>query len=130
MSNLMASNDDLEDYIAMFKQMDKSHDGFLSYDELKKELLRMTDDYNETTEDDWEEILAVMDSNNDGKIDFTEFVAAAYDRQKLLNKKNIKIAFDMFDVDGDGQISNEEFQKALGQVNPNTEELKTLQEQW
>ena len=90
----------------------------------------MTDDYNETTEDDWEEILAVMDSNNDGKIDFTEFVAAAYDRQKLLNKKNIKIAFDMFDVDGDGQISNEEFQKALGQVNPNTEELKTLQEQW
>lgn len=80
MSNLMASNEDLEDYIAMFKQMDKSHDGFLSYDELKKELMQMTDDYNETTEDGWEDMLAVMDSNNDGKIDFTEFVAAAYDR--------------------------------------------------
>jgi len=30
-----------------------------------------------------------MDSNGDGVIDFNEFLAAAYDRKKLLNDKNI-----------------------------------------
>jgi hypothetical protein len=29
-------------------------------------------------------------------------VAAAFDRQKLMLKKNIKIAFEMFDIDKNG----------------------------
>ena len=57
-------------------------------------------------------------------------MAAAFDRQKLLLKKNIKIAFEMFDIDKNGQISKEEFQQILGKVNPSTEELHTLKEQW
>lgn len=36
----------------------------------------------------------------------------------------------MFDIDKNGQISKEEFQQILGKVNPTTEELQTLKEQW
>ena len=43
-----------------------------------------------------------MDQTGDGKIDFTEFISAVYDRKKLLSKKNIKIAFDMLDTDHNG----------------------------
>jgi Ca2+-binding EF-hand superfamily protein len=60
--------------------MDTGHDGFISYEELKKALMQSTEEFTNTSEDDWEEILCSMDTNNDGKIDFPEFVAAAYDR--------------------------------------------------
>lgn len=46
-----------------------------------------------------------MDSNGDGQIDFNEFLAAAYDRTKLLTEKNIRIAFDMFDTKKKGFIT-------------------------
>jgi len=39
---------------------------------------------------------------------------------KLLLKKNIKIAFEMFDINKNGQISKEEFQQIPGKVNPST----------
>lgn len=130
LSNLMASNDDLDDYITVFKAINTGHDGLISYEELKKALMQNTEEFANTSEDDWEEILVTMDANGDGKIDFPEFVAAAYDRQKLLNKKNIKIAFAMFDIDGDGFISKEEFQQVLGTVNPNSDALKEMLEQW
>ena len=66
MSNLMASNEDLQDYITIFQTIDKSHDGFLSYSELKRGLMQLTEEFNNTSEDDWEEILAAMDTNQDG----------------------------------------------------------------
>jgi calcium-dependent protein kinase len=57
---------------------------------------------------DWDEVLISIDTNGDGRIDFTEFITAAYDRTKLLSKENLKIAFRMFDLDGDGAITKEE----------------------
>ena len=55
-----------------------------------------------------------MDQDGNGKIDFSEFVAAAYDRSKLLNSENIKIAFNLFDVDRTGAISKQEIERVLG----------------
>lgn len=51
---------------------------------------------------DWEEILVSIDSNGDGRVDFSEFISAAYNRSKLVSEKNLEIAFKMFDIDGNG----------------------------
>jgi Ca2+-binding EF-hand superfamily protein len=45
------------------------------------------------------------DLDGDGKIDYQEFIQAAIKHQALLNEENIKIAFNIFDENGDGKIS-------------------------
>ena len=54
-----------------------------------------------------------LDVNGDGKISYDEFVQATYNRRKILNDKNLKIAFEMMDENGDGKISKEELQKII-----------------
>jgi calcium-dependent protein kinase len=46
--------------------------------------------------------LISIDTNGDGRVDFTEFISAAYNRTKLVSEKNLEIAFKMFDIDGNG----------------------------
>lgn len=66
------------------------------------------------------EILQAIDSNTDGFVDFTEFVAAAlhvhqleeHDTQKW--EQRSQAAFDKFDVDGDGYITPEELKMHAG----------------
>ena len=43
-----------------------------------------------------------------GKIDYTEFLAAATSKRQLASEKNLQMAFNMIDLDKDGQISKEE----------------------
>ena len=57
---------------------------------------------------DWSELVTQLDLNHDGKIDYAEFMTAAVNRAKLLNNENLKIAFDMLDTDGNGQITKDE----------------------
>ena len=49
-----------------------------------------------------------LDINGDGKISYDEFVKATYNRRKILNDKNLQIAFEMIDENGDYKISKEE----------------------
>jgi len=42
------------------------------------------------------------DLDGDGKIDYSEFIQSAIDHKHLLNKSNLEIAFEMFDLDHDG----------------------------
>jgi calcium-dependent protein kinase len=107
LTNLLATNEDLQDYVDMFEMMDTSKDGYLSIDEIKVGVLGpMGSFYFKRT--DWDEVLLSMDTDGDGRIDFTEFITAAYDKKKLLCKDNLKIAFKMFDIDGNGSITKDE----------------------
>lgn len=49
-----------------------------------------------------------MDLDNDGIIDYQEFMQATIDRKKLFNKKNLDDVFNLMDVNKDGKISREE----------------------
>ena len=51
---------------------------------------------------DWSELIHQLDTNQDGKIDYGEFITAAVNRARLLNEENLRIAFNMFDKDGNG----------------------------
>lgn len=86
----------------MFNRIDSTHDGVITKEELKKYLATSTELTDSQSDQDWNEILESIDANGDGNIDFTEFISAAYNRQKLLNAENIEIAFNLFDLDGDG----------------------------
>ena len=59
-------------------------------------------------EEDWSKMVNAMDTDGDGKIDYTEFITAAYNREMLLSQQNLQIAFKMFDQDGNGQLSMDE----------------------
>ena len=57
--------------------------------------------------------MSVIDSNNNGVIDYTEFIAACMYSQDYSQEKQIKQAFQYFDKDNSGTISAEELRLCL-----------------
>jgi calcium-dependent protein kinase len=53
------------------------------------------------------------DTDGSGHIDYNEFLAAAFDRSKLLSKEKLESAFETFDKDGNGKISVNEFKELI-----------------
>jgi Ca2+-binding EF-hand superfamily protein len=45
-----------------------------------------------------EEVMAEIDFNNDGTINFSEFVTVTMKKERLLTEEMLKKAFDMFDL--------------------------------
>ena len=50
----------------------------------------------------------------DGQIDYTEFIAAAFQKDMLLSGNNLQGAFRMFDTDGDGTVTKDELKEVFG----------------
>jgi calcium-dependent protein kinase len=59
-------------------------------------------------------IFALVDVDNSGEIDFSEFVTATVDKSKLLQEEKLKEAFKYYDADGSGSISTDEIKEVLG----------------
>ena len=55
-----------------------------------------------------------MDDNKDGTISYEEFLRMTISEKIVLEKKNLKLAFDKFDLNKDGKLSKEELIYALG----------------
>lgn len=102
--------------------MDKDKDGTLSMEELREglqnnnvfELLRTNNTYEAgegLVNDEFELVLEALDSDNDGKVDYNEFLQATIDAQSNLNQVTIKEMFNMFDIDKDGTIDRNELQQ-------------------
>jgi len=60
------------------------------------------------SDDDLEKAMSVLDSNKNGYIDYTEFIAACLQSYNYLNENHLKTAFSYFDKDSSGTISLEE----------------------
>ena len=58
-------------------------------------------------------MFARIDLDGDGTIDYTEFVMATVNEKKLLTKERLKMAFQMFDKDGNGSLSPSEIKDFL-----------------
>ena len=54
-----------------------------------------------------------MDENKDGVISYEEFLRVTIDEKILLEKANLKMAFDKFDLNKDGKLSKEELLNIL-----------------
>merc|ERR1719508_676891 len=60
-----------------------------------------------------EHIFRIFDTNNDGVIDFVEFLAAYYVMSGGTPEENLALIFRAFDVNGDGVISKQELKKLV-----------------
>ena len=58
---------------------------------------------------EWDQIIEECDFNNDGVIDFQEFMSACIDRQVLEKEDDLKVVFRLLDTNKDGVISLDDF---------------------
>jgi calcium-dependent protein kinase len=105
------SANDTKDLREVFRNMDKNGDGKLSKDELMEEYLKIMGESEAKEEVD--RIMKEVDSDNNGFIDYSEFLKGSLDSSKVLSIQNLKLAFQMFDQDGSGTISASELKKVI-----------------
>ena len=64
-------------------------------------------------EADLNTIFEKIDFNNDNEINYSEFLAATMNKEKVVSESNLKFAFHHFDVDNSGFITAENLQEAF-----------------
>lgn len=76
MTGLFASKEDIQKMGRVFDHMDKSKDGFITIDEIEQCMQEHQGDLARVLEcdPDWKAILSTLDANNDGKLDYHEFL--------------------------------------------------------
>lgn len=82
---------------AIFLSLDKNGDGTLTREELMEGYTRLYGS-SERAHIEVESLMAVADVDNNGTIDYSEFLLAAGNKKKLISKANVKQAFDLFDI--------------------------------
>lgn len=58
--------------------------------------------------------MSLVDKNNSGAIDYSEFVLATINRESLVEQERLELAFKMFDKDGSGSITTDEIKNIFG----------------
>lgn len=94
-----------------FSKMDKNGDGQLTPEELRVGLTEIPDI--NLSETDISNAMTVIDSNQNGLIDYTEFIAACLQSYNYLKENHLRSAFAYFDKDGSGTISKDELRDCL-----------------
>jgi calcium-dependent protein kinase len=66
-------------------------------------------------------IMKIADTDGSGEIDYSEWIVASIDKNKLLNDEKLQQCFSLFDKDGSGSISADEVKDVLG-IGKNSDE--------
>lgn len=61
--------------------------------------------------------MAEVDKNNNGTLDYSEFLMATINKEDLFTKRRLKAAFRMFDKDNSGAITFDELKEIFGGKN-------------
>ena len=83
-----------------FRALDTENLGMLSMQEIKQAFKDSS-----MNADDVDRIFRTLDTNGDGLINYSEFLAATVDKKKALTMQNLQFAFHHFDVDNSGFIT-------------------------
>lgn len=84
--------------------IDKNQDGVLSRKEMA-EGYKMVYGEKLFLEQEIDKIIDQIDLNNNGVIDYFEFVTATVNYKEMCTIQNLKSAFCRFDIDGNGEIT-------------------------
>jgi calcium-dependent protein kinase len=124
----------------VFKALDINGNGKLTEDELFSACTKVWG--HEVKFQDIKNIINEIDIDGNGIIDYSEFLIASINRQKLLTTERLEIVFQMFDKDGSGKITAKElkemvdyhdideycWENLISEVNSNQEGEVTLKE--
>jgi calcium-dependent protein kinase len=92
----------------LFNQIDVNGDGKINKNELLKGLQSKIK--SDTLVQDVEQIYKNIDMDNNGYIEYEEFVRAAVSKERFINENVLRFAFRYFDKDGSGEITFDEIE--------------------
>ena len=95
----------------LFNQIDINGDGKITEEELLKGL--STKIKSNTLKDDVHEIYKHLDMDNNGFIEYEEFVRAAVSKEKFMSDNVLRFAFRYFDKDNSGEITFDEIEEVF-----------------
>ena len=111
LANQISMNEEIEKLKKEFDKIDVNKDGEISLDEL---ILCLKTLYPpEEAKKRAIDIFREIDFNNDGSINFSEFLTVNLQKEKLLNEDMLRKAFNLFDIDGNGYITIDELKETL-----------------
>ena len=96
---------------AAFQDVDVDQSGVISRDEMMDYLRKREVDNTEM----WE-ILAALDENDNGGIDYSEFMAAIVRPEVAMTDTNLRAAFDCMDQNSNGRIVKSDVENLIGNV--------------
>ncbi|CAG9331053.1 unnamed protein product [Blepharisma stoltei] len=94
----------------IFHALDENGDGKLSEEELTKGIKKV----HQAVKMDVHELMTNCDLDNNGYIDYSEFLTTAMNWRKALSKEKLYQVFKVYDIDGSGKISLDELKQSLG----------------
>jgi len=111
LTNLLSANEDKQELMTTFRNLDTNGDGYLTKQELLSgfEMLGIYGNA-ETIIDN---MMSTVDIDKNGLIEYSEFVMATINREKLLRKDRLEAVFRIFDQDGNGFISINELKEVF-----------------
>ena len=119
-----SQREDIVNACKLFNQMDVRGSGKINQKELLKGLKSRIE--SQTLEQDVEIIFKNIDGDNNGYIEYEEFVRAAIDKKSFLDENVLRFAFRYFDKDDSGEISFEEMQEIFEQNIPDKAKMKQM----
>ncbi|XP_052202313.1 calcium-dependent protein kinase 33-like isoform X2 [Diospyros lotus] len=106
------SKEEIQGLKQMFDNMDTDGSGTITLEELKTGLSKLG---SKLTESEIKALMDAADVDQNGTIDYIEFITATMHRHRLEEKENLYKAFQFFDQDGSGFITRDELRRAMTQ---------------
>lgn len=106
-----ANHQDTAHLRQIFESLDQDGNGHITIQELRGVIEKAGIDI--PIDLDLQQLVFQADTDGGGTIEYTEFLAAAMDKQKIIKDEIISEAFRIFDQDGSGTITKQELLKIL-----------------
>lgn len=94
---------ELEDLHTQFRTIDKDKSGIIDVAELRDGIKKAN--FSDITDEELNSIIGQLDYDNNGKINYSEFIAATVNLGSLLTDDKINALFKQFDVDNTDKIT-------------------------
>jgi Ca2+-binding EF-hand superfamily protein len=114
--------EDMDRLRLVFLALDKSNDGRLTLDEIHEGLVTVMGRVKGNLKE-FQEIMREIDKDGDGLVDYSEFLAAAVNKAKIISDENLRYAFSMLDHDKNGYITKNELKEVFDSKSSKDDEL-------